>query len=162
MLEYRALVLLDLVAPGMTVKKALSIYKKWHLLQRQPTWGNIPFSCSCVVCFAHCVCQDALLLASLFDPNVRVPANWVAATVTLSARKLCKSIGGTAGRKRRKLIEERACDEKAIDSKVKYLKFRPTKQLLVLPSAEETVMPSSDEALRYSHILQCMTGATDG
>jgi hypothetical protein len=54
-------------------------------------------------------------------------------------------IRGTARRKRRKLIKERACDEKAIDSKVKYLKSRPTKPELVLPSPGESVMPSSNE-----------------
>ena len=37
MLAYRALVLLDNVEPGMTVKKALAIYRKWHVLHRQPT-----------------------------------------------------------------------------------------------------------------------------
>ncbi len=82
-------------------------------------------------------------MASLFEPNVRVPADWVATTV--SARKLCKTIGGTAGRKRRKLIEERACDEKVIDSKVKFLKSRPSKPEPVLPSPQETIMPSSDD-----------------
>ncbi len=68
MLEYRALVLLDHVEPGMTVKKALAIYRKWHIMNQQPTWGAVPFSCSCKVCFAHCICRD---LASLFNPEVR-------------------------------------------------------------------------------------------
>jgi hypothetical protein len=31
------------VDPGMTVKKAICIYKKWHVLNQQPTWGKIPF-----------------------------------------------------------------------------------------------------------------------
>ncbi len=61
-----------------------------------------------------------MLLASLFDSEVRVPAAWVAATV--STRKQSKDIGGTAGHKRRRLEEERACNEKAIDSKVKYVR----------------------------------------
>ncbi len=38
-----------------------------------------PFSCSCAVCFPHFVCQDTLLFASLFDLEVRVPQDWVAA-----------------------------------------------------------------------------------
>ncbi len=37
LLEYKALVLLDHVDPGMTVKKALAIHKKWHVLNQQPT-----------------------------------------------------------------------------------------------------------------------------
>jgi hypothetical protein len=35
MLAYRALVLLDNVEPEMTVKKALAIYRKWHVLNQQ-------------------------------------------------------------------------------------------------------------------------------
>ena len=62
MIEYRALVLHDHVSPGMTVKKAIFIHKKWQLLSRQPTWGRIPFLCSCAVCFPNCVCQDTLLV----------------------------------------------------------------------------------------------------
>ena len=34
MLAYRALVLIDHVEPGMTVKKALAIYRKWQSLFR--------------------------------------------------------------------------------------------------------------------------------
>ncbi len=49
MLAYRALVLLDNVEPGMTVKKALAIYRKWHMLNQQSTWGAAPFSCFCKV-----------------------------------------------------------------------------------------------------------------
>ena len=113
MLAYRALVLLDHVEPGITVKKALAIYRKWHVLNQQPTWGAVPFSCSCKVCFAHFICEDAILLASLFNPEVRVPADQITATVSIRARHI--AIGGTAGRKRRRLEEERACNEKAID-----------------------------------------------
>ena len=70
--------------------------------------------------FLNFVCQDTLILASLFDSEVLVPDSWV--TTTASVRKVHKAIGGTAGRKRRRLIEQRACDEKTIDSKVRYLK----------------------------------------
>ena len=55
MIEYRALVKLDHLTPRTTVKKALSIYKVFHLLTRQPSWGRIPFGCSCTVCFQHCI-----------------------------------------------------------------------------------------------------------
>jgi hypothetical protein len=56
--------LIDNVEPGMTVKKALAIYMKWHVMHLQPTWGAVPFSCSCKVCFAHCICRDTIPLAS--------------------------------------------------------------------------------------------------
>ncbi len=60
------------------------------------------------------------------------------------------AIGGTAGRKRRRLEEELACNEKAIDSKVKYLLASapvapaPPRELVV-PPADGTVLPSSDD-----------------
>ena len=44
MLEYRALVIMDRVEPGMNVEKALQIYKKWYLLTRAPSWGAIRIS----------------------------------------------------------------------------------------------------------------------
>ncbi len=60
------------------------------------------------------------LLRRLFKPEVRVPDSWIAATPSL--RKKCKSIKGTAGRRILRLIEERQCDEKSIDSKISFLK----------------------------------------
>ena len=60
------------------------------------------------------------MFAALFNPKVRVPADQVSATV--SKRQVQKPIGGTAGYKKRRLIAERACNEKAVGSKVKYLK----------------------------------------
>ena len=62
-----------------------------------------------------------LLLALLFNPDVLVLQDWIGATVSL--RKQCKSIKGTACRKKLCLIdsEERKCDEKTIDLKVGYL-----------------------------------------
>jgi hypothetical protein len=68
--------------------------------------------------FASCVCEDTLLLASLFMPDGLVPKDYIAATVSL--RKQCRSIKGTAGRRSHHIIEERKCDEE-IDSKVEYL-----------------------------------------
>ncbi len=138
------LVLLDIVEPGMTVKKALAIYRKWHVMNRQSTWGAVPFSCSCKVCFAHCICRDTILLASLFDPEVLVPADLITAMVSTRAQNI--AIGGTAGRKRRRLKEERACNEKAIDSWVKYLRASvASPRELVVPAADGVVMPSSSE-----------------
>ena len=106
--------------PGLDVKKALRIYQEFHLLSRQSDWGKVPVSCSCKICFANCVCAETIMLAALFNPKVRVPADQV--TVTVSKRQVHKPIGGTAGRKKCRLIEERACNDKAITSKVQYLK----------------------------------------
>ena len=90
-------------------------------------------------------------MTSLFDPEVRVPEKWVTATV--SRRMVQKPIGGTAGRKRRRLLEERACNEKTIDSKVQYLKAKETREEEPAPAPPaatdfvipEAGMPSSSE-----------------
>jgi hypothetical protein len=110
------------------LRDALQIYNYFHQLNRAPEWGEIPLSCTCRVCFGNCVCKHTLLFVSLFKQEVRLPDSWIAATPSL--RKKCKSIMGTAGRRRLCLIEERQCDEKSIDSKVSFLKcstppFRP-------------------------------------
>ena len=67
-----------------------------------------------------------------------------------------KAIGGTAGRKRRQFIEQRACDEKTIHSKVRYLKGAAPQEpapapKLVVPEA--MVPSSSDEDFQvYTHV----------
>ena len=59
-----------------------------------------------------------------------------------------KPIGGTAGRKRRRLLEERACNEKTIDSKIQYLKEKETREEepAPLPAAQATdfVLPEPE------------------
>jgi hypothetical protein len=68
-------------------------------------WGDVPMSCTCKTCFAHCICADTVLLVSLFNPKVLVPKGLVGETV--SDRKKCKSISGLAGRKKMCIIEQR-------------------------------------------------------
>ena len=62
-------------------------------------------------------------------------------TATVSRRMVQKPIGGTAGRKRRRLLEERACNEKTIDSKVQYLKAKETRE--EEPAATDFVIPEA-------------------
>ena len=82
------------------------------------------------------------MLASLFNPDIRVPAHYIAATV--SRGKACRALKGTAGYKRMKLIEAAKCDEKRIESKVQYMTgskpnhYPPAKEparTLVVPEA---------------------------
>jgi hypothetical protein len=113
--QYERLIIQDRVDGGTQRKDALKIYKYFHQLNSAQEWGEIALSCTCRVCFANCACKDTLLFVSLFKQGVRVPNSYVTATPSL--RKKCKSIKGTAGRKRRGLIEERKCDEKITDSK---------------------------------------------
>ncbi len=107
-------------------------------------------SCSCKTDFGHCVCGDTLLFVSLFDPKVQVPKGYVGATV--SERKQCKKIGGLAGRRRRRALEEREDDEKMIHSKAGFLAETPTPAAEAGPSPRgkalivpEAVLPTDDE-----------------
>ena len=139
---YKAVVLrIGHEPPGLDVKKALRIYQKFHLLSRQSDWGKVPVSCSCKICFANCVCAETIMFVALFNPKVRVPADQV--TVTVSKRQVQRPIGGTAGRKKRRLIEERACNEKAITSKVKYLKDATEEEEPQSPQSPQWVVPEA-------------------
>ncbi len=117
--QYDRLVIQDRVDDGTHLRDALKIYNHFLQLNRAPEWGEIALSCSCRVCFGKCMCKHTLLFVSLFKPDVRVPDSWIAATPSL--RKKCNSLKGTAGRRRLRLIEQRKCDEKSMDSKVTFL-----------------------------------------
>jgi len=139
--EYQDLIVRDRIQQSMDIKSAMKIYKRFYLLSRAATWGMVPVSCTCPACFENCVCCHTLLFAAVFKQEIRVPADWIAATV--SQRKQCKSIKGTAGRKRMRILEERKCDEKRIDSKVTYLTGTSAPRdstALILP---EPAFPSS-------------------
>ena len=82
-----------------------------------------------------------------------MPAAWVAATI--SQRKKTKSIKGTAGRRRFRIIEERKDDEKHIDSKVKYL--TGPAESLVVPTPVMPPDSSDDDFQVWSSILYIPT-----
>ena len=118
------------------------------MIRPAPKWGLVPLECTCKVCYANAMCPCTIMLASLFKPEIRVPAHYIAATPSL--RKLCR-IKGTAGNKRRKLIEEAACNEKEVTSKVGYMtgtkrgkEPAPAPRDFVLP--EPADCPSSDSS----------------
>ena len=123
----------------------MRIYRKFNLITPAPKWGRIPLAMTCKVCFPNCMCQCTLLLASLFDPEIRVPAHYIAATPSL--RKACRGIKGTAGYKRRKLIEAAACDEKEVSSKVGYMTgTKRAKGPAAAPRAMVLLEPASPSA----------------
>ena len=109
----------DLV-PGVDIKLALKIYKSFHLLQKASTWGDIPVQCTCRECFKNCVCAHSVLFASLFDDTLRVPEEYIAATVGL--RKKCRALKGAAGTKRKRLFSEIAAAKAKGESKIKFMK----------------------------------------
>ncbi len=55
-IKYQNLVPQHRPAADMDIKGALQIYKYFHQLARQPTWGDVPIRCTCKVCFPNCVC----------------------------------------------------------------------------------------------------------
>ncbi len=89
---------------------------------------------------------------SLFKPTVQVPKGYVGATV--SERKKCKKVGGLAGRRKRRVLEERQDDGKVIHSKALLLAETPPPaaeprlsprdkaQAFIVP---EAVLPTDDE-----------------
>jgi hypothetical protein len=117
--QYENLVIQDRVDDGTHLRDALKIYNYFHQLNHATEWGEIALSCTCLFCFGKCVCKHTLLFMSLFKPEVRVPDSWITATPSLW--KKCKSLKGTAGCRRLRLIEQRKCYEKSIDSKVTFL-----------------------------------------
>jgi hypothetical protein len=84
--------------------------------------------------------------ASLFNLVIHVPADFIAGTV--SGSKKCKSIKGTAGRKRMRIIAYNKCNEKKIDSKVGFLSgTKPCKNPVrkADPAIPKPVLPSSSD-----------------
>jgi hypothetical protein len=144
--QYRRVVLRDQIPIGMDVKEALKVYRNFKLLRAAPSWGDVPVSCNCKTCFPHCVCADSLLLVSLFDPMVKVPDAYVAATV--SARKKCR-MGGLAGRRKYRMLHEAKDNEKVVHSKAQLLAETPARSAagasvcLVIP--DPVVPPTDDE-----------------
>ena len=163
---YIRVVLQDNIPAGTTLEEALGVYRNFHLLTYRADWeeNEVPVACSCKTSFNHCICGDSLLYAAVFEPRVRVPADYIAMSVP--ERKARKSARGTAGRKRLRILAEMKDDEKVIDSKVKYMKETqppPERALPTKPAADtdgrmdgaagadndltipSPVMPSSEE-----------------
>ena len=148
MTEYKALVVEDWLDPNYNVKDVMRIYRRFNMIRPAPKWGLVPLECTCKVCYANAMCPCTIMLASLFKPEIRVPAHYIAATPSL--RKLCR-IGGTAGNKRRKLMEEAACNEKEVTSKVGYMTGTkrgkpgaPAPGKAAAPAPREFVVPEAD------------------
>jgi hypothetical protein len=118
---FERLVLKDVAPPGLDISWAFKIYRNFNLIRFMSDWtvNEIPISCSCKTCLSNCVCRCTLLFGAVFRPAVCVPEDYIAATVP--QQKACRSIQGTAGRKRLLIMEELKCNEKIVDSKIKYM-----------------------------------------
>ncbi len=125
---------------GLTIKKALEIYGHFNLILFMPDWteNEIPVSCSCKTCLNNCVCRCTLLFGALFRPEIRVPDDYIAATVP--QRKACRSIRGLAGKKRHRIMEDLKFNEKIVDSMIKYMK-----STIEPPRLPSPVLPSDSD-----------------
>ena len=127
------------------IKQALEIYKSFHLLEKSASWGDIPVRCTCLECFRDCVCAHTVLFTSLFDVTLRVPEEYIAATVGL--RKKCRALKGAAGTKRKRLLAEIAGAKKRVESKIKFMKVPEGPKVPRDPSgskSKEFVIPDAD------------------
>ncbi len=75
--------------------------------------------CTCVHSCRDCICEHCTLFASIFDPDLQVPSDYVAAEPSL--RKKCKKIKGTVWPKRHCLIQAAKAEKKQSESKIKFM-----------------------------------------
>ena len=139
--------------PGVDVDKALDVYETFHHLTREDSWGKVPWPCTCPTSHAHCVCKHGPLLAALFDPEIKVLAEYVGAEP--ADRKKCKRMKGTAGPKRMRLLAEQSSDKKNTVSKIQFLDMQGCGAVpsdVVIP---EVTLPSSSESSEEE--VQCMS-----
>ena len=92
------------------------MYETFHHLTRDATWGKVPLACSCEGSHADAICEHAALFTAVFDPEIEVPEEYVAAEPAL--RKKCHRLKGTAGPKRMRLMAEIAKGKKKATSKM--------------------------------------------
>jgi hypothetical protein len=94
----------------MNVIKALELYQSLHWMRSAPGWGDVLLNCTCETYYGNALCTNTLLLAGVFNPEIRVQDDCVGATQAL--RKQCKSLKGTAGRKRPRIAQEKRAYQK--------------------------------------------------
>ena len=122
--QYVAVVINDKRPADMTVSNALDLYETFHHLERKADWAMlpIPLSCSCATNHKDCCCKHGGLVASVFDPKIKVPSEYVAAEPGL--RKKCRQIKGTAGPRRARLMSAIQQEKKKTASKLPFMSMR--------------------------------------
>ncbi len=92
------------------------------------------------------------LFASIFDSDLQVPSDYVAAEPSL--RKKCHKVKGTAGPKRQCIFQAARNDKKQKVSKIKYMEMEGAASQVVIP---EVVLPSSDNDFEGCLSLLCLS-----
>ncbi len=85
---------------GMNIEQVLDTYETFHHMTRDNSWGKVPWPCSCPGSHRDCVCKHGSLLTSIFDAEVHVPKDYIAAEPSL--RKKTQKLRGA---------EEGNCEE---------------------------------------------------
>ena len=116
--EYEKIVIRRVIPLNMDIAGALRVYSDFHSVTPAPTWGDVPFACSCPDSHKHCICEHAALIASVYDSDVVVPDALIADSP--SKRKKTRLGKGVAGTRRRRLLAARE-DKVAAESKIPYL-----------------------------------------
>ncbi len=103
---------------GVQFHKALALYESFHHVSYESEWGKLrlPWPCSCPTSHAHCARKHVGLSAALSDPEMKVPADFVA--VEPADRKKCKRMKGTSGPKRMRILAELSQGKKKSESKI--------------------------------------------
>ena len=119
--QYEQYVLNDEYEQVLGLNDALNVYESFHHLTREASWGKVPLACTCEGSHAHAVREHAALFTAVFDSEVEVPKEYVAAERGL--RKKCHKLKGTAGPKRMRLMEEITKGKKKSASKMGYMEM---------------------------------------
>jgi hypothetical protein len=124
----------------LNVIEALEKYKSFHWVRSALNWGAVPLSCTCTTCYANALCSETLLVSGIFDPDIRILDDWIGATPALL--KQCKSLRGTAGRKRASIAQELAAAKKKV--RVSPLPFLRCPQTVAEAASAYANLSSSD------------------
>ena len=119
--DFQKIVIRRALPQKMGIAEALRIYSDFHMVTPAPGWGDIPFACSCIDSHKNCVCEHAVLIASVYDSDIFVPDALIADSP--SKRKKTRQGRGVAGSRR---IRLRAAQEDKVvaESKIQYLSMQ--------------------------------------
>ncbi len=96
--------------------------------------------------------KHGTLFASIFDSDLQVPSDYVAAEPSL--RKKCHKLKVTAGPKRQRLPQAARADKQQKEPKVEYMEMEGPAGPVVIP---EVVLPTSNDDFEVCLSLLCLS-----
>ncbi len=97
-------------------------------------------------------CEHSTLFASIFDSDLQIPSDYVAAESSIS--KEWHKIKGTAEPKRQRLLQAAQADKKQKESKIKYMEMEGPAGPVVI---SEVVLPTPDYDFGVCLSLLCLS-----